>query len=129
MAKINLAEKMYAWGESLIMQIVPKNNVGLVFKWIFKIPILQYKLGLGWMIGHYILLLTTVGRKSGKPRYTPLEYIYDRKNDRYRIAAGWGGNTDWYKMCAPIRVSRCRWDARSSPRLPSQPRMKKWENT
>ena len=97
MAKINLTEIMYAWGESLIMQIVPKDNVGPIFKWLFKIPILQYKLGLGWMIGHYILLLTTIGRKSGKARHTPLEYLYDRENDRYRIAAGWGGNTDWYK--------------------------------
>ena len=49
------------------------------------------------MIGRYILLLTTTGRKSGLPRHTPLEYEYDRENDRYRIAAGWGGNTDWYR--------------------------------
>ena len=97
MPKISLAERLYNRIETFIMDLVPKRNVGPVFKWIFKIPILQYKLGLGWMIGRYILLLTTTGRKSGLPRHTPLEYEYDREHDRYRIAAGWGGNTDWYR--------------------------------
>ena len=97
MRKIGLVEKIYNRAEVLIMDLVPQKNVGPVFKWIFKIPILQYKLGMGWMIGRYILLLTTTGRKSGQPRYTPLEYQYDKENDRYRVAAGWGGNTDWYK--------------------------------
>jgi deazaflavin-dependent oxidoreductase (nitroreductase family) len=60
-------------------------------------PILQYKLGMGWVIGKYVLLLTTTGRKSGKPRHTPLEYLYDKENDKYRVAAGWGGKTDWYR--------------------------------
>ena len=97
MEKIGLIEKIYNRAETFIMQLVPQENVGPVFKWLFKMPILQYKLGMGWMIGRYVLLLTTTGRKSGLPRYTPLEYEYDKENDRYRIAAGWGGNTDWFK--------------------------------
>ena len=97
MPEISLIERIYNRAETFIMDIVPQKNVGPVFKWIFKLPILQYKLGLGWMIGRYILLLTTTGRKSGLPRHTPLEYEYDRAHDRYRIMAGWGGNTDWYR--------------------------------
>ncbi len=97
MEKIGLMERVYNWAETFIMKVVPKENVGPVFKWLFKIPVLQYKLGMGWMIGKYVLLLTTIGRKSGKPRHTPLEYEYDEENDRYRIAAGWVGNTDWFK--------------------------------
>lgn len=98
MAKIGWSEKIYNRMEVWIMdRLVMQKTPGPVFKWIFKIPILQYKLGLGWMIGSYILLLTTTGRKSGKPRHTPLEYQYDRERDRYRIAAGWGGHTDWYR--------------------------------
>jgi deazaflavin-dependent oxidoreductase (nitroreductase family) len=88
---------MYAWGESLTMKLVPQKNVGPIFKWIFKIPILQYRLGLGWMIGKYVLLLSTTGRKSDKLRHTPLEYAYDAEKNRYRVAAGWAGNTDWYR--------------------------------
>lgn len=97
MEKIGLFEKIYNRAETFVMRLVPHNNAGPVFKWLFKMPILQYKLGMGWMIGRYVLLLTSTGRKSGKPRQTPLEYEYDRENDRYRIAAGWAGNTDWFK--------------------------------
>jgi len=97
MEKIGLVEKIYNRAETFIMNLVPQKNVGPVFKWIFKMPIMHYKLGMGWMIGKYVLLLTTTGRKSGQPRHTPLEYEYDKENDRYRVAAGWGGNTDWYK--------------------------------
>jgi deazaflavin-dependent oxidoreductase (nitroreductase family) len=81
----------------ILSRLTPKNHVGPVFKWIFKIPILYYKLGLGWMIGKRFLLLTTIGRKTGKLRHTPLEYVYNPQEDWYRIAPGWGGNTDWYK--------------------------------
>ena len=96
MAKIGLVEKAYAWMETTILnRLTPKKEVGPVFKWIFKIPVLQYKLGLGWVTEKQVLLLTTVGRKTGKLRHTPLEY--EAVEDRYRIAAGWGGNTDWYR--------------------------------
>ena len=120
MPEISLTERLYNWIETLIMDLVPQQNVGPVFKWIFKLPILQYKLGLGWMIGRYILLLTTIGRKSGMPRHTPLEYEYDREHDRYRIAAGWGGNTDWYRnlLANPrvtVQVGRRRFTALAEP--------------
>jgi deazaflavin-dependent oxidoreductase (nitroreductase family) len=117
MARIGLAEKAYNWLETWIMdKLVMQDSPGPVFKWIFKLPILQYKLGLGWITGNFVLLLTTTGRKSGLSRHTPLEYIYDRENDRYRIAAGWGGNTDWYRnlMKHPnvkVQVGRRKFDA------------------
>jgi deazaflavin-dependent oxidoreductase (nitroreductase family) len=110
-------EKFYSFMETWILEkLVMQESPGPVFKWFFKIPILQYKLGLGWMIGRYILLLTTTGRKSGKPRQTPLEYVHDRDNDRYRIAAGWGGKTDWYRNIqknprVTVRVGDKRFEA------------------
>ena len=98
MDKISLVEKIYNWMETLILdKLVMQNSPGPFFKWLFKMPILQYKLGMGWVIGKYVLLLTTTGRKSGKPRDTPLEYLYDKENDKYRVAAAWGGKTDWYR--------------------------------
>lgn len=117
MAEISLPEKIYNWMESLIMdKLVMKDSPGPLFKWWFKLPILQYKIGMGWMIGKYVLLLTTVGRKSGKLRRTPLEYVYDKESDRYRIAAGWGGHTDWYcnllkNPNVKVQVGRRRFDA------------------
>lgn len=114
--RVGVVEKIYNRMETLIMRIVPQRNVGPVFKWIFKMPILQYRLGMDPMIGKYVLLLTTIGRKSGLPRHTPLEYEYDRENDRYRIAVGWGSNTDWYKNLKAnpkvhVRVGRRGFDA------------------
>src|SRR5512141_1126583 len=117
MQKISLMEKIYNWLESFIMdKLVSQDTPGPLFKWLFKMPILQYKLGLGWLTGKYILLLTTTGRRSGKLRYTPLEYIYDKEHDKYRIAAGWGGKTDWYRNIQAnpkvhVQVGRRKFDA------------------
>jgi deazaflavin-dependent oxidoreductase (nitroreductase family) len=120
MPEISLTERLYSRIETFIMDLVPQQNVGPVFKWIFKLPILQYRLGLGWMIGGYILLLTTTGRKTGKTRYTPLEYVYDREGDRYRVTVGWGGNTDWYRnlLADPhvtVQVGRRKFTAMAEP--------------
>ena len=117
MAKIGLFEKFYNWTETMIMdKLVSQDTPGPVFKWLFRIPILQYKVGLGWLTGKYILLLTTTGRKTGRLRHTPLEYVYDKEKDRYRIAAGWGGNTDWYRNIKAnprvhVQVGRRSFDA------------------
>jgi deazaflavin-dependent oxidoreductase (nitroreductase family) len=98
MSKIGLGERISVWMEvEILSRLTPKKGVGAIFKWIFKIPILYYKLGLGWMLGKRFLLLTTTGRKTGKLRQTPLEFVYDPQQDWYRVAPGWGGNTDWYK--------------------------------
>jgi len=98
MNRIPISESISVWMEvEILSRLTPKDGTGPIFKWLFKIPILYYKLGLGWMLGKRFLLLTTTGRKSGKPRHTPLEYVYNVKEDAYRISPGWGGNTDWYK--------------------------------
>ena len=50
-----------------------------------------------WRPGVPTLLLTTRGRKSGKPRRTPL--IYGRDGDDYVVMASYGGapkHPDWY---------------------------------
>jgi deazaflavin-dependent oxidoreductase (nitroreductase family) len=40
-----------------------------------------------------ILLLTTTGRKSGKPRITPLQY--ELIDGNHWVASGWGKGADW----------------------------------
>jgi deazaflavin-dependent oxidoreductase (nitroreductase family) len=120
MEKISLVERIYSQAETWLMKLVPQERVGLLFKWIFKLPIIHYRIGMGWMIGRYVLLLTTTGRKSGKPRYTPLEYVYDKENDRYRVAAGWGGHTDWFRNLLRnpqvwVQVGRRKFDAIAEP--------------
>jgi deazaflavin-dependent oxidoreductase (nitroreductase family) len=97
MDKANWMDRMYAWGEGLLMHFVPQHGVGPIMKWVFKFPILFHRIGLGWMMKPYVLLLITKGRRTGKARWTPVEYQYDRSKDRYYVMAGWEGTTDWYR--------------------------------
>jgi deazaflavin-dependent oxidoreductase (nitroreductase family) len=81
--------------EELIMtRLVPKDNPGPIFKRLFKTPIFFYRIGLP-IFSSFVLLLTTTGRKSGKQRYTPLEYQREKGTGNPVIMAGWGGKTDW----------------------------------
>jgi deazaflavin-dependent oxidoreductase (nitroreductase family) len=79
---------------AIMTRLVPKENPGPIFKWLFKIPVIFYRLGLS-LFGDFILLLTHRGRKSGKLRYTPLEYRREAGTRDRIIMAGWGGKTDW----------------------------------
>lgn len=75
-------------------QPIPYPDNPLV-KRIYRMPILLYRLGLGFLIGKYILILTTYGRKTGKLRRTPVEY-YQHKG-RIFVMSGFGTRPDWYK--------------------------------
>ncbi len=66
-----------------------------IVKWLMKIPILFYRIKLGPLIGSYILILETTGRKSGKPHLTAIEHR--RIGDAHYIASAWGSRADWYQ--------------------------------
>jgi deazaflavin-dependent oxidoreductase (nitroreductase family) len=53
----------------------------------------NYRRGLGPT--RVVLLLTTLGRKSGLPRITPLQY--EEVDGCYYIASARGAEADWYK--------------------------------
>jgi deazaflavin-dependent oxidoreductase (nitroreductase family) len=82
----SLAEK--SWVEKL------PYPAGLM-KWLYKTPILLYRLGLGFLVGRLFLILTTVGRKSGQPRRTAIEF-HEYMGRRYVFSA-WGAKADWYR--------------------------------
>jgi len=67
---------------------------GLV-KWLYKTPILLYRLGLGFLVGRLFMVMTTLGRKSGQPRRTAIEF-HEYKGRRYVFSA-WGTKADWYR--------------------------------
>ncbi len=67
--------------------------MALPSRWFIQLHITLYRLTGGILGGNLlvarILLLTTTGRKSGKPRTTPLRYL--QQNDTYLIvASNWG---------------------------------------
>ena len=53
----------------------------------------NYKRGFGPT--HVVMLLTTIGRKSGLPRVTPLQY--EEMDGDYYIASARGTYADWFK--------------------------------
>jgi deazaflavin-dependent oxidoreductase (nitroreductase family) len=63
----------------------------------FMVPI--FRLGFGPLMGNpltgYIMVLKTIGRKSGKVRYAPLNYTIHR-GDIYCISGG-RKTSDWYR--------------------------------
>lgn len=60
-----------------------------------KIHRLLYAMGLGPVIGGFILLLTTTGRKSGLQRVTPLQY--EKIGEDYYVGAARGLKADWVR--------------------------------
>src|SRR5512143_1374833 len=68
---------------------------GTLNRLLFKTPLLWWRSGLGWLLGRYMLVLSTWGRKSHTPRHTMLSYT--PINDTIYIGAGWGERCDWYR--------------------------------
>jgi deazaflavin-dependent oxidoreductase (nitroreductase family) len=65
-------------------------------------------------------MLVHKGRKTGKTRYTPLEYTYEPETDSYLLMAGWRGHTDWYHNLRAdphvhAQVGRRSFDALAEP--------------
>jgi len=75
-------------------QPIPYPDNALVKK-LYRLPILLYRLGLGFLIGKYILILSTTGRKTGKIHRTPVEYY--QCEGRIFVMSGFGERPDWYK--------------------------------
>src|SRR5574341_788258 len=82
----------------------PQRRVGMMthpsqsrLNWLlFKTPLVMWRMGLGpLLVRRHVMVLTTIGRNSGLPRHTGLEYsIVDGV---VTTAAGWGERSDWYR--------------------------------
>ncbi len=79
---------------------------GLLMRWLLRAPVLVYRIGLGGLMtarpmlggllpGH--LMLTTVGRRSGRPRRVVVDMWRDTSTDTYYVASGFGEHADWYR--------------------------------
>ena len=76
----------------------------------------NYKRGIGPT--RIVLLLTTIGRKSGLPRVVPLQY--EQVDGCYYIASARGQAADWFKnLCANpnvhVQIRECEFDAAAEP--------------
>ena len=63
---------------------------------LLKLPArILYKLGLGPLMGRFVLLLTTIGRKTGNRRVTPLQY--EEVEGKIYIGSARGAKADWIR--------------------------------
>jgi len=68
---------------------------GTVNRLLFKSPLIWWRMGMGSILGHSMLVLNTWGRNSHLPRHTMLSYT--PMKDCIYIGAGWGLRCDWYR--------------------------------
>lgn len=71
---------------------------------MFKAPLLLWRMGLGPIIGHFMLVITHTGHKSSLPHHTIVEY-HMLDGVKYAPCA-FGPRSDWYKnITADPRVT------------------------
>ena len=75
--------------------------------WVYRLfnqPRKLYRFGFGQKVGPPLIILTTIGRKSGLPRETPLQY--ELIDGVYYAGSMRGDKADWYRnILAEPRVT------------------------
>jgi deazaflavin-dependent oxidoreductase (nitroreductase family) len=83
---------------------------------LYRLPEALYRRRLGWLLGRRFLLLTHVGRKSGRQRRTVLEVLrHDPTIDVYIVAVGFGPQSNWYQNLLATPTASVRVGRRSVP--------------
>ncbi len=118
---LSFRERIALWFEAVFMEkIAPKDRVGPVLKPLFRLPLFFQRLGLGMLIPRNVLILTTTGRRTGRPHRTPVEFGPGPGNQPYMVMSGWDGRTDWYRNllanpCLQVWYRGREWEARAEP--------------
>jgi len=76
-----------------------RRQPGRLALWVFRLPLPLYRAGWGWLfLGHTFLVLTHVGRRSGKA-YAAAAMVLaeDKTTGEAVICSVWGRNTDWVR--------------------------------
>jgi deazaflavin-dependent oxidoreductase (nitroreductase family) len=75
-----------------------RRRPGRVALAVFRLPLLLYRRGWGWLLGDTFLLLVHAGRKTGK-RYSTVAMVlrYEPHTREAVICSAWGQDTDWIR--------------------------------
>ena len=92
-----IANLLYYAGEYAFMMVIPCAPPSGAWRWVLRFPILLYRLKLGFLVSQSVLLLTTTGRETGRPRVAAVGYIQDRATGGLYLTAGWKGESHWYR--------------------------------
>jgi deazaflavin-dependent oxidoreductase (nitroreductase family) len=76
-----------------------RRQPGRLALWVFRLPLPLYRAGWGWLfLGRTFLVLTHVGRTTGKPHEAAAMVLaYDSASGEAVICAVWGSRTDWIR--------------------------------
>lgn len=86
-----------------------------LFKRLLHLPTHLFGLRLGFLFGERFLMLTHVGRASGRTYRTVVEIVeHDRSTHEYIVCSGLGPGADWYR------------NIRANPPLEVQVRNRRW---
>lgn len=86
-------------------------------RWLLRTPVLLCRLGLGGLLSPTpLLILTTRGRRSGRLRYTPLEYR--RHGSKFYVVSVGGRSAHWVRNLreypyATLKVGRRAYSVRA----------------
>jgi len=85
-------------------------------RWLLRLPISLYRLGLGWLLGGRFVLLTVRGRKTGLPRPLVLEVLGpDPQTGGVFVASAWGGSAQWLRNLEACPNAQAQVGRRSFP--------------
>ncbi|PRZ42734.1 deazaflavin-dependent oxidoreductase (nitroreductase family) [Antricoccus suffuscus] len=79
------------------MRLVDIGAKALRTRGFVRAPIYLYRTGLGFLLGHRMLMLQHIGRKSGARRYVVLEVVEQPSPLSYVVASGFGTQAQWYR--------------------------------
>jgi deazaflavin-dependent oxidoreductase (nitroreductase family) len=114
--------------DDTIPKVLREHPRGLL-RVFFRFPVYLHRLGFGgWerLIGAQWMLITTTGRKSGKPRQVMVDVMeYDKATDTYLVEAAYGTRADWYRNIQAhpdftAQVGRRKFHARAVALNPDQ---------
>ncbi|MBF8187544.1 nitroreductase family deazaflavin-dependent oxidoreductase [Nonomuraea sp. K274] len=77
----------------IVKTVTPPAGVG---RFLFRLPLGLYRMGLGWVFGHRIMVVNHVGRVTGKRRQVVLEVV-EAGRSGFVAASGWGPSAAWYR--------------------------------
>lgn len=101
-----------------IREVSPPKGIS---RFLYRLPIYMYRIGLGRLMGSRFLLLEHVGRRSGKLRQNVLEVVrWDKAAGTIYVVSAWGDKSDWLRNlrahpAVTINVAGTRYSANAIP--------------
>lgn len=103
-----------------LTRLAPRDRIPPFLRWLFRIPLFFEQRGLNILVPDNVIILTTTGRRSGRPHRTPVEFGPGLRPGSLMVMAGWEGRTDWYRNarkqpCVQVSQGGKEWEAMAEP--------------